>query len=95
MRIEGQLAVDDERSHEHDLRAAIGREPAGEVERMLRLFPVEERHDDAAVRDRAGPAREAPRTPVERSDVREPHRMSWYGTEARITFGSTSRSRFT
>jgi hypothetical protein len=32
---------------------------------------------------------------VEQSYVREPHRMRWYGTEARLTFGSTSSSRFT
>jgi hypothetical protein len=32
---------------------------------------------------------------VEHSDVREPHRMSWYGTEARITCGSTSSNRLT
>jgi hypothetical protein len=27
--------------------------------------------------------------------VREFHRISWYGTEARITWGSTSSRRFT
>jgi hypothetical protein len=32
---------------------------------------------------------------VQEVDVRKPHRKSWYGTEARITCGSTSRSRFT
>ena len=48
-----------------------------------------------AVGDRARPAREAPRAAVEQSDVGELHRMSWYGTEARITFGSTSSRRFT
>jgi hypothetical protein len=32
---------------------------------------------------------------MEESDVGQLHRRSWYGTEARITCGSTSRSRFT
>jgi hypothetical protein len=32
---------------------------------------------------------------VEHPDVGEPHLMSWYGTEARITWGSTSSSRLT
>ena len=74
MRIERQLAVDDERSDEDDPGSAIGREPAGEVQRMLGLLSVEQRHHDAAI---------------------GPHLMRWYGTEARITFGSTSSSRFT
>jgi hypothetical protein len=32
---------------------------------------------------------------VEHVYVRKLHLMRWYGTEARITFGSTSSSRFT
>jgi hypothetical protein len=95
VRVQRQLALDDERRDENDLGAPVGRETAGEVERMLRLLLVEQRHDNAAIGDRAGPAREASCPSVEHSDGREPHRMSWYGTEARITCGSTSSSRFT
>jgi hypothetical protein len=32
---------------------------------------------------------------VEEMDVGQLHLMSWYGTEARITWGSTSSRRFT
>jgi len=56
--VQRQLAVDDERRYEHDLRAGVGREPAGEVERVLRLLPLEQRDDDAAVGDRLGPQHE-------------------------------------
>lgn len=78
LRVQRQLAGDDERRHEHDARAAVGGEPAGEVERVLRLLSVEERHDDAAVRDRAGPAGEPPRPVAEEADVEtDPHRSSW------------------
>jgi hypothetical protein len=59
--IQRQLALDDERRDEDDLGAAVGREPAGEVERVLRLLALEQGHDDAPVGDRAAPAREAPR----------------------------------
>ena len=93
--VQRQLALDDERRDEQDPGAAIGSEPAGKVERVLGLLPVEERDDDAPVGDRARPAREAPGTAVENAYVRQLHRNRWYGTEARITFGSTSRSRFT
>jgi hypothetical protein len=95
VRVQRQLALDDERRDEDDAGVAIGREATGEIERMLRLLPVEQRHDDAAVGDRARPPREAPRTAMEEADVGQLHRKSWYGTEARITFGSTSSSRFT
>jgi hypothetical protein len=77
VRVQRQLALDDERPDEDDAGAAIGGEPAGEVERMLGLLPVEQRHDDAAVGDRAGPAREAAGTAMERPDVRHLHRISW------------------
>ena len=93
--VQRQLSLDHERADEQHARAAIGGEAARKVERMFRLLPVEQRHDDAAVGDRTGPAREAPRALMEEMDVRELHRSSWYGTEARITFGSTSSSRFT
>jgi hypothetical protein len=93
--VQRQLALEDGRRDEHDPRAAVGRKPAGEVERVLGLLPLEQRDDDAAVGDRLRPQREAPRAPAELPDVRHLHRSNWYGTEARITFGSTSRSRFT
>ncbi len=76
-RVQRQLALDDEGRDEDDLGAAVGREPAGEVECVLGLPPLEQRHDDAAVRDRAGPAREAARPAPEEGDVGTPHRMSW------------------
>ena len=75
--VQRQLALDDERRDEHDPGAAIGSEPAGKVERVLGLLPVEERDDDAPVRDRAGPAREAPRPAPEERDAGAPHRMKW------------------
>jgi hypothetical protein len=77
VRLDRQLTLEDGRRDEHDTRAAVGREPAGEIERMLRLLPVEQRHDDGAIRDRASPAREAPSPPMEPSDVGQPHRISW------------------
>jgi hypothetical protein len=95
LRVQGQLAIDDERRNEHDAGTAVGGEPAREVERVLRLLPLEQRDDDAAVGDRLGPQREPPRAAPERPNVRPPHRSSWYGTEARITLGSTSSNRFT
>jgi hypothetical protein len=77
VRVQRQLALDDERRDEHDPCAAIRGEAAGEIERVLGLLPVEERHDDAPVGDRARPAREAARTPMEHLDVRHPHRRRW------------------
>ena len=88
VRIDRQLALEDGGGNEHDPGAPVCRETAGEIERVLRLLSVEQRYDDAAVGNRARPARET-------SEIRPPHRMSWYGTEARITFGSTSSSRLT
>ena len=93
--IERQLALQDGRGDENDSGAAIGCEPAGEVDRVLGLGVVEQGDDDRAVRDRTRPAREATRTTVQQVYVRQLHRISWYGTEARITCGSTSRRRFT
>lgn len=75
MGIERQLLRDDERCDEDDMRAPVGREAAGEVERVLGLGAAEDRHDDAAVAE-------------------QPH-SSWYGTLARMTPGSSRRSRFT
>jgi hypothetical protein len=85
MRVERELALEHGRCDEDDSGAAVGREPAGEVDRVLGLRVVEQRDDDGAIRDRAGPAREAARATVEEVYVRKPHRISWYGTEARIT----------
>jgi hypothetical protein len=48
LRVERQLARHDERRDEHDPRAAVGGEPAGQVERVLRLRQVEKRDDDPA-----------------------------------------------
>jgi len=75
--IQRQLALDDERPYEDDAGAAVGRQAAGEIERMLGLFLVEQRYHDAAIGDRARPAREAPRAAVERSQLGELHRISW------------------
>ena len=47
MRVERQLPRDDERRHQHDPRAPVGRQAAREIERMLGLVAAEERHDDA------------------------------------------------
>jgi hypothetical protein len=95
VRVDRQLALEYGRRHEDDPGASIGREPTGEVDGVLRLLPVEQGHDDRAIRDRARPAREAPGTAAEEMDVRKLHRIRWYGTEARITWGSTSSRRFT
>jgi len=60
VRVQRQLSLDDERSDEDDLRAAVGGEPAGEVEGVLGLLLVEQRDDDAPVADRLCPQREPP-----------------------------------
>ena len=91
--VEWQLALHDQRPDEDDSGAPVGGEPAREVQGMLRLRLVEQRHDDAPVGNRTGPAREMPRPVVQEPDVRKPHFRSWYGTEARITFGSKRRRR--
>jgi len=75
--VQRQLALDDKRSGEDDASAAVGGEATGEIERVLGLLPVEQRHDDAAVRDRARPARDVTRPPMECPEVGPPHRMSW------------------
>jgi hypothetical protein len=77
MRVEGQLALEDGRRYEHDTRTTVGREPAGEIERVLRLLPVEQGHHDGAIRDRAGPARKAASAVVQQVDVGKLHLMSW------------------
>ncbi len=75
--VQRQLTLDDQRPDEDDPGAAVGSETAGEIERMLGLLLVEQRYHDAAIGDRARPARKAPRAPVERSEVGALHRMSW------------------
>jgi hypothetical protein len=77
VRVQRQLSLDDQRRDEDDAGAAVGREPAGKVERVLRLVPVEQRHDDAAIGDRPRPAREMPSATMEEPDVRHLHRSNW------------------
>jgi hypothetical protein len=77
VRVQRQLALEDGRCHEHEARPTVGGEPAREVERVLGLLPVEQRHDDRAIRDRARPACEAARAAVKSAWVRKLHRMSW------------------
>jgi hypothetical protein len=48
VRVERELLGHDERGDEDDARAAVGGEPAREVEGMLGLVPAEQRHDDRA-----------------------------------------------
>jgi len=95
--VEGQLPIDEERRDENDPRAAVRGEPARESEGVLRLLPLEQRHDDRAVGDRPGPPRQPPRAAVEEPDVgqAESHLTSGYGTEASRTFGSTRSRRLT
>ena len=75
--VDRQLALEHGRRDEDDPGTAVGSEPAGEIQGVLRLLPVEQRHDEGAIADRARPAREAARPTVEQVHVREPHRMSW------------------
>jgi hypothetical protein len=76
VRVQRQLALEHGRRDEHDPRAAVGREATGEVEGVLGLLPVEQRHDDAAIGDRARPTREAPGAAMEQVEVGAPHRRS-------------------
>jgi hypothetical protein len=75
--VDRQLALEHGRRDEDDPGTTVGSEPAGDIQCMLRLLPVEQRHDDGAIGDRARPAREAARPTVEQVYVGEPHRMSW------------------
>jgi len=77
VRVQRKLLGDDERRDEHDPRAAVRREAAGEIERMLGLGAAEERHDDAAVPDRRRAPGEAVRLPAERAEVRLAHHRIW------------------
>jgi hypothetical protein len=75
--VQRQLALDRERRDENDPSASVRCEAAGEVERVHGLLPLEQGHDDTAVRDRPRPAREAPGAAVEHPDVGQLHRSSW------------------
>jgi hypothetical protein len=76
MGVEWQLVHHNERGEQDDAGAAVGGEPAGEVERVLGLLLLEQRDDDAPVGDRAGPACEAPGAAMQLPDVGKPHRTS-------------------
>lgn len=95
VRIERELLRDDERRDEDDAGTAVGGETAGEVERMVGLLATEQRHDDRPVSHRGGAAREALGAVAKGADVRPSHQRSWNGTLARMTPGSTRRSRLT
>lgn len=75
--VQRQLLRHDERRHEEDAGAAIGGEPAGEVDRVHGLVAAEERDDDRAVAHGDGASREPFRAAADRVDVRRPHRKSW------------------
>jgi hypothetical protein len=77
MRVERQLLRDDERRDKDDPRAALAGEPASEIQSVLRLFPPQQRNDDAAVTDRGRPTREAAGTEPERADVQRLHYRTW------------------
>ena len=77
VRVEGELLRDDERRDENDARAAVRGEAAGEVERMLRLRPAEERDDDVPVADGDRAAGEASCAPSDRREIRAAHQSSW------------------
>jgi hypothetical protein len=77
VRVQRQLALDDERRDEDDAGAAIRRKATGEIEGVLGLLAVEQWHDDAPVRDRARPVREPPRPAPYQPDVGQLHRRSW------------------
>jgi hypothetical protein len=74
--VERQLALDEERRHEHDARAAVRGKSAGEVERVLRFLPFEEGHDDRPVADGARHAGQPPSAAMEAAKVRESHRTN-------------------
>jgi hypothetical protein len=77
VRVEGQLLRDEERRDEDDARAAVGGEPAREVERVDGLGAPEERHHDRPVADGGRAAGEALRATADGADVRPAHQSSW------------------
>lgn len=89
--VERKLLLDDERRHEDDTGAAVGSEPAREIEGMLCLDKAEERDDDVPVAHRGGAAGDPAQPAAGREP--DPHRSRWYGTLVRMTFGSNSSMR--
>ena len=77
MGIERQLHFDEQRRDEDDTGAAVRREAASEVERMLGLFLSEQRHDDAPVADCSRPSGQPTHTALEGFDVGASHRNNW------------------
>jgi hypothetical protein len=77
VRVERQLLRDDQRRDEDDVRAAVGGETTREVERVLGLPAAEQRHDDAAITDRGGTAREAARAATNQAKIGKLHRKIW------------------
>jgi hypothetical protein len=49
--VERELPLHHQWRDEHDSRPAVGGEPAGEIEGVLRLRLVEQRHDNASIGD--------------------------------------------
>lgn len=74
--VERQLALDEQRSDEHDPRMAVRGEPARELERVFRLLLFEQRHDDRAIAERARAAREPVGTAPEAVEIEASHRTS-------------------
>jgi hypothetical protein len=77
MRRERQLLRHDERRHQDDARTAVGSEPTGEVERVLRLGAAEQRDHDVPVPDGHGAAGETPCATADGRKVGPAHQMSW------------------
>ena len=92
--VERQLSLDEERRDENDSRAALRGEPAREIERVVRLLLFQQRHDDRPIGDGAGPPRKPPRVAMHESEIdAQSHRITWYGTDARMTCLSKRSSR--
>jgi hypothetical protein len=94
--VEGQLALEEKRCDKDNPRAAVRGEPAREIERVLRLLLLEQRYDHRPIRDGAGSTRKPPRTAMHQPEINgQSHRITWYGTEARMTCFSKRSSRLT
>ena len=74
--VERQLSLDEERGDENDPRAAVRGEPAREIERVLRLLLLEQRHGDRPIADRTGPTCKPLGSTVQDADVGQSHRTS-------------------
>ena len=77
VRVEGELPLDEQRRDEDDPGSALGGEAAGEVERVLRLLPAEQRHDDAPEAGRGSAPDEPADTALQCLEIGPPHRSSW------------------